>query len=504
MIKRAEKGGESMAKYVLSIDQGTTSTRAMLFDRKGNLVATGQKEFTQYYRQPGWVEHDAIEIWESTSEVIMQAVQDVPIGDIAAVGITNQRETAVIWDRVTGEPIAHAVVWQSRQSAHICEQWKRAGYEDLVRKKTGLVIDAYFSASKIRWLLDHVEGARRKAEQGDLLFGTIDSWLIWKLTGGKVHSTDLSNASRTMIYNINTLEWDDELLAVFDIPKNMLPEVCPSGTNFGSMLLKGAQIPIGSAIGDQQAALFGQACFHPGELKNTYGTGCFLLLNTGEKAIQSRHGLLTTIAWGLSGKVEYALEGSVFIAGSAIQWLRDGLQIIESAPQSEELASRVSSTEGVYFVPAFVGLGAPYWDMDARGTIFGLTRGTTKEHIARAALESLAYQTMDVVVAMREDAGITLRGLKVDGGAVDNNFLMQFQADLLDVPVERPVIRETTALGAAYLAGLTVGFWKDKTDIIENRSIDQVFIPKMANPVREGLYKGWKRSVRGTMNWNKQ
>jgi glycerol kinase len=504
MIKRAEKGGESMAKYVLSIDQGTTSTRAMLFDRKGNLVATGQKEFTQYYRQPGWVEHDAIEIWESTSEVIMQAVQDVPIGDIAAVGITNQRETAVIWDRVTGEPIAHAVVWQSRQSAHICEQWKRAGYEDLVRKKTGLVIDAYFSASKIRWLLDHVEGARRKAEQGDLLFGTIDSWLIWKLTGGKVHSTDLSNASRTMIYNINTLEWDDELLAVFDIPKNMLPEVCPSGTNFGCMLLKGAQIPIGSAIGDQQAALFGQACFHPGELKNTYGTGCFLLLNTGEKAIQSRHGLLTTIAWGLSGKVEYALEGSVFIAGSAIQWLRDGLQIIESAPQSEELASRVSSTEGVYFVPAFVGLGAPYWDMDARGTIFGLTRGTRKEHIARAALESLAYQTMDVVVAMREDAGITLRGLKVDGGAVDNNFLMQFQADLLDVPVERPVIRETTALGAAYLAGLTVGFWKDKTDIIENRSIDQVFIPKMANPVREGLYKGWKRSVRGTMNWNKQ
>ncbi|TCS83184.1 glycerol kinase GlpK [Tepidibacillus fermentans] len=495
-------------KYILSIDQGTTSSRAILFNKNGEIVAMTQREFPQYYPKPGWVEHNANEIWGSVLAVLGELFgnYNVEPKQIEGIGITNQRETTVVWDKNTGLPIYNAIVWQSRQTAAICDDLKAKGYEQMVREKTGLVIDAYFSGTKIKWILDNVEGAREKAKKGDLLFGTIDTWLIWKLTGGKAHVTDYTNASRTMLFNIHTLEWDDELLQMLDIPKSMLPEVRPSSEIYGMTVpyhFFGEEIPVAGAAGDQQAALFGQACFEAGMAKNTYGTGCFMLMNTGEKAVPSKHGLLTTIAWGVDGKVEYALEGSIFVAGAAVQWLRDGLRVVDNAPQSEELATKVDSTDGVYVVPAFTGLGAPYWDMDARGAIFGLTRGTTREHLVRATLESLAYQTRDVLSAMEADSGITLNTLRVDGGAVKNNFLMQFQSDLLAVPVERPVVNETTALGAAYLAGLATGFWKDKEEIAKNWAIDKTFEPVLAEEKREELYSGWKRAVNSTMHWSK-
>ncbi|MGE5578174.1 MAG: glycerol kinase GlpK, partial [Syntrophothermus sp.] len=450
--------------FVLALDQGTTSTRAILFDRAGKVRGVAQKKFAQIYPQPGWVEHDAEEIWQTALEVIATLMSQTGVKpeQIAAIGITNQRETTVVWEKATGRPVYNAIVWQSRQTAEICAAIKRAGQEKLMQEKTGLVVDAYFSGTKVKWILDHVEGARERARRGEVLFGTIDTWLIWKLSGGKVHVTDYSNASRTMMYNIYELKWDPELLEILEVPKAMLPEVAPSSQVYGHTapeFFGGWPISISGAAGDQQAALFGQACFASGMAKNTYGTGCFMLMNTGRKAVPSKNGLLTTIAWGVDGQVEYALEGSIFIAGAAIQWLRDGLRVLNSAPESEEYALKVPSTDGVYVVPAFVGLGAPYWDMDARGAIFGLTRGTSREHLVRATLESLAYQTKDVLTAMEADSGISLQKLRVDGGAVKNNFLMQFQADILGVPVERPVINETTALGAAYLAGMAVGFW---------------------------------------------
>lgn len=490
-------------KYILAIDQGTTSSRAILFDQCGKIVDIAQREFTQIFPQAGWVEHDAMEIWGSVQSVISEllAKTSISASEIAAIGITNQRETTVVWDQHTGFPIYNAIVWQSRQTVEICEELKEKGYDPLIRRKTGLLIDAYFSGTKVKWILDHIEGAREKAEKGDLLFGTIDSWLVWKLSGGKKHVTDVTNASRTLLYNIYDLKWDEELLRVFDIPLTMLPEVCSSSEVVAyteRALFFGEEVPISGIAGDQQAALFGQACFEEGMAKNTYGTGCFMLMNTGEKAVGSQHGLLTTIAWGLNGKVEYALEGSIFVAGSAIQWLRDGLQIIDRASDSELLAQEVDSSEGVYVVPAFVGLGAPYWDSDARGAIFGLTRGTSKAHLTRATLESLAYQTRDVLAAMEQDAGIRLKKLRVDGGATANNLLMQFQSDMLNVPVERPVVLETTALGAAYLAGLAVGFWKDKSEIAELWEIDQSFQPSMDNKMREHLYNGWKKAVQAT------
>ena len=495
-------------KYILSIDQGTTSSRAILFDKAGNIIQVAQKEFTQYYPRPGWVEHNADEIWGSVLAVLGELFGKGKIkpSQIEGIGITNQRETTVVWDKVTGEPIYNAIVWQSRQTAEICDALKANGYEEMVREKTGLVIDAYFSGTKVKWILDHVEGAREKAENGQLLFGTIDTWLIWKLTGGKAHVTDYSNASRTMLFNIHSLKWDDELLEVLNIPKTMLPEVRPSSEIYGRTAAYhffGQEVYVAGAAGDQQAALFGQACFESGMAKNTYGTGCFMLMNTGENAVPSNHGLLTTIAWGVDGKVEYALEGSIFVAGAAIQWLRDGLRIIENAPQSEELALKVESVDGVYVVPAFTGLGAPYWDMDARGAIFGLTRGTSREQLVRATLESLAYQTKDVLSAMEADSGITLKFLRVDGGAVRNNFLMQFQSDLLAVSVDRPQVSETTALGAAYLAGLATGFWKNREEITTNWAIDQTFDPKLSEEMRIKLYKGWKRAVKSTMYWSK-
>lgn len=493
-----------MEKYILSLDQGTTSSRAILFNKAGEIVHIAQKEFTQIYPQPGWVEHNAAEIWGSILAVISQllAEADVAPSQIAGIGITNQRETTVIWDKETGKPIYNAIVWQSRQTADICNELKAQGYEDLFRRKTGLLIDAYFSGTKVKWILDNVEGAREKAEQGKLLFGTIDTWLIWKLTGGKVHVTDYSNASRTLMYNIYDLKWDDELLEILTIPESMLPTVRPSSEIYGYTVdyhFFGENVPIAGVAGDQQAALFGQACFETGMAKNTYGTGCFMLMNTGEKAVQSQHGLLTTIAWGLDGKVEYALEGSIFVAGSAIQWLRDGLRMLKSAPESEGYATKVDSTEGVYVVPAFVGLGTPYWDSDVRGAVFGITRGTTKEHFVRATLESLAYQTKDVLTAMEADSGISLKALRVDGGAVKNNFLMQFQSDLLGVEVERPEINETTALGAAYLAGLAVGYWGTKEEIATQWKVDQRFEATMSEEKREKLYDGWKKAVHATM-----
>lgn len=493
-----------MEKYILSLDQGTTSSRAILFNKVGEIVHIAQKEFTQIYPQPGWVEHNAAEIWGSILAVISQllAEADVAPSQIAGIGITNQRETTVIWDKETGKPIYNAIVWQSRQTADICNELKAQGYEDLFRRKTGLLIDAYFSGTKVKWILDNVEGAREKAEQGKLLFGTIDTWLIWKLTGGKVHVTDYSNASRTLMYNIYDLKWDDELLEILTIPESMLPTVRPSSEIYGYTVdyhFFGENVPIAGVAGDQQAALFGQACFETGMAKNTYGTGCFMLMNTGEKAVQSQHGLLTTIAWGLDGKVEYALEGSIFVAGSAIQWLRDGLRMLKSAPESEGYATKVDSTEGVYVVPAFVGLGTPYWDSDVRGAVFGITRGTTKEHFVRATLESLAYQTKDVLTAMEADSGISLKALRVDGGAVKNNFLMQFQSDLLGVEVERPEINETTALGAAYLAGLAVGYWGTKEEIATQWKVDQRFEATMSEEKREKLYDGWKKAVHATM-----
>ncbi|MBD0260790.1 MAG: glycerol kinase GlpK, partial [Cytophagales bacterium] len=446
--------------YILAIDQGTTSTRAILFDQAGTIRYIAQKEFTQYFPQPGWVEHDADEIWASVGSVIGEILSKVPAAEIEAVGITNQRETAVVWDKTTGQPVYRAIVWQSRQTVDICEDLKARGYENTFRRKTGLLVDAYFSGTKVKWILDHVPGTREKARRGDLLFGTVDTWLVWKLTNGAIHVTDYTNASRTLLYNIFEREWDDELLDILEVPRTMLPEVKASSEVYGHTagLFGGRRIPVAGIAGDQQAALFGQACFSPGMAKNTYGTGCFMLMQTGEKAVLSQHGLLTTIAWGFDGKVEYALEGSIFVAGSAVQWLRDGLRMLRESKESETYASRVTSAEGVYVVPAFVGLGTPYWDSTVRGAVFGLTRGTQKEHFIRATLESMAYQTKDVLNAMQEDAGITLQSLRVDGGAVANNFLMQFQADVLGVPVQRPVVNETTALGAAYLAGLAVGF----------------------------------------------
>ncbi|GAC89883.1 glycerol kinase [Anoxybacillus flavithermus NBRC 109594] len=490
-----------MDKYILALDQGTTSSRAILFNQKGEIVHIAQKEFTQYFPQPGWVEHNPNEIWGSILAVIATVLSEAAVEpkQIAAIGITNQRETTVVWDKQTGQPIYNAIVWQSRQTAQICEELKQAGYDEVFREKTGLLIDAYFSGTKVKWILDHVEGAREKAERGELLFGTIDTWLTWKLSGGKVHVTDYSNASRTLMFNIYEQRWDDELLGILQVPKAMLPDVRPSSEIYAHTApyhFFGQEVPIAGIAGDQQAALFGQACFEQGMAKNTYGTGCFMLMNTGEKAVQSKHGLLTTIAWGVDGKVEYALEGSIFVAGSAIQWLRDGLRMIKEAKDSEVYATKVQSTDGVYVVPAFVGLGTPYWDSDVRGAVFGLTRGTTKEHFIRATLESLAYQTKDVLKAMEADSGITLTTLRVDGGAVKNNFLMQFQSDILGVPVERPIVNETTALGAAYLAGLAVGYWGSREEIAKQWNIDRAFEPKMSTDVRQHLYAGWKKAVR--------
>jgi glycerol kinase len=498
--------GISLETYILSIDQGTTSSRAILFNKQGAIVFSAQKEFTQYFPRPGWVEHNANEIWGSVLSVIAEVLSESGIKPehIAGIGITNQRETTVIWDKETGEPIYNAIVWQSRQTSDICEVLKTNGYSDLFRSKTGLLIDAYFSGTKVKWILDHVDGARERASQGKLLFGTIDTWIVWKLSGGRAHVTDYSNASRTLMFNIYDLQWDDELLKILDVPKCMLPEVMPSSQVYARTVdyhFFGKETPISGIAGDQQAALFGQACFEPGMAKNTYGTGCFMLMNTGDKAVRSENGLLTTIAWGLNGKVEYGLEGSIFVAGSAIQWLRDGLRMFKEAKDSEIYAGRVGSTDGVYVVPAFVGLGTPYWDSDVRGAVFGLTRGTTKEHFIRATLESLAYQTKDVLSAMESDSLIKLKTLRVDGGAVKNNLLMEFQSDILNVPVERTKVSETTALGAAYLAGLAVGFWESQEEISKQWATDRKFIPKMSEEQRDSLYNGWKKAVKAAMTF---
>ena len=487
-------------KYIMALDQGTTSSRAILFDKEGKIFHSVQREFPQYFPQSGWVEHNAHEIWSSILAVTAGVLSEknITVEQIEGIGITNQRETTVVWDKTTGNPVYNAIVWQSRQTVEICEALKESGYNDLFRDKTGLLIDAYFAGTKVKWILDNVEGAREKAERGDLLFGTIDTWLIWKLSGGKKHVTDYSNASRTLMYNIYDLEWDEELLDILGVPESMLPEVRSSSEIYGytdEAHFFGHATPIAGIAGDQQAALFGQACFETGMVKNTYGTGCFMLMNTGEKAVKSENGLLTTIAWGIDGKVEYALEGSIFVAGSSIQWLRDGLRMFRDSAESEKYAEKVASTEGVYVVPAFVGLGTPYWDSDVRGAVFGLTRGTEKEHFIRATLESLAYQTKDVLDAMEADSGITLKKLRVDGGAVANNFLMQFQSDLVNVPVERPEINETTALGAAYLAGLAVGFWKDQDEISKHWHLDRSFEPNMEQTEREKLYTGWQKAV---------
>ncbi|EOB7802708.1 glycerol kinase GlpK [Staphylococcus aureus] len=492
-----------MEKYILSIDQGTTSSRAILFNQKGEIAGVAQREFKQYFPQSGWVEHDANEIWTSVLAVMTEVINenDVRADQIAGIGITNQRETTVVWDKHTGRPIYHAIVWQSRQTQSICSELKQQGYEQTFRDKAGLLLDPYFAGTKVKWILDNVEGAREKAENGDLLFGTIDTWLVWKLSGKAAHITDYSNASRTLMFNIHDLEWDDELLGLLTVPKNMLPEVKASSEVYGKTIdyhFYGQEVPIAGVAGDQQAALFGQACFERGDVKNTYGTGGFMLMNTGDKAVKSESGLLTTIAYGIDGKVNYALEGSIFVSGSAIQWLRDGLRMINSAPQSESYATRVDSTEGVYVVPAFVGLGTPYWDSEARGAIFGLTRGTEKEHFIRATLESLCYQTRDVMEAMSKDSGIDVQSLRVDGGAVKNNFIMQFQADIVNTSVERPEIQETTALGAAFLAGLAVGFWESKDDIAKNWKLEEKFDPKMDEGEREKLYRGWKKAVEAT------
>ncbi|MBS3971773.1 MAG: glycerol kinase GlpK [Erysipelotrichia bacterium] len=495
-----------MEKYVLAIDAGTTSNRAIIFDHKTDIVGVAQKEFTQIFPKPGWVEHNANEIWTTVLAVLAEVLQSTRIKpeQIASIGITNQRETAVVWDKHTGLPIYNAIVWQSRQTVPICDEIKAMGKEKLFRDKTGLVVDAYFSGTKVKWILDHVEGAREKAAKGDLLFGTIDTWLVWKLSGGAAHVTDYSNASRTLMYNIYDLKWDQELLDILKVPANMLPEVKPSSEVYcktASYHFFGQEVPIAGIAGDQQAALFGQACFKPGMAKNTYGTGSFMLMNTGEKGIPSKNGLLTTLAWGIDGKVEYALEGSIFVTGSAVQWLRDGLGFFTSAPESEAMATAVKSSDGVYVVPAFVGLGAPYWDDKARGAIVGLTRGTTKEHITRATLESIAYQTRDVLTAMEIDSGIKLAELKVDGGAVKNNFLMQFQSDILGVPVDRPVVQETTALGAAFLSGLAVGFWKSTDEVTNNWKLDNRFEPVLPAKEREGLYKGWQTAVKAAQGY---
>ena len=497
-----------MAKYVMALDAGTTSNRCILFNEKGEMCSVAQKEFTQFFPKPGWVEHDADEIWATQYEVAKQAMENVgaTATDIAAIGITNQRETTIVWDKATGEPVHHAIVWQCRRTAEYCDSLKDKGLVDKIIEKTGLVIDAYFSGTKIRWILENVPGARQRAEAGELLFGTVETWLIWKLTKGKVHVTDYSNASRTMLFNINTLQWDDEILAELNIPKCMLPEAKPSSCVYGEAdpSLFGGPIKIGGAAGDQQAALFGQTCYKAGEAKNTYGTGCFLLMNTGEKPIFSKNGLVTTIAWGLDGKVNYALEGSVFVAGASIQWLRDQLRVVDTAPDSEYMATRVKDTAGCYVVPAFTGLGAPYWDQYARGVIVGLTRGCNKYHIVRATVESLAYQVNDVLQAMKADSGIDLAALNVDGGASANNFLMQTQADISGCPVNRPSCVETTAMGAAYLAGIAVGYWKDKEDVIANTSLDRTFTPAISAEERETRIKGWKKAVKCSFGWAKE
>ena len=488
-------------KYVVALDQGTTSSKAVVFDQNGEIIGVCQKEFSQFFPKDGWVEHDANEIWDTQWEVFKKVLKDnqISVKEIAAIGITNQRETTVVWDKYSGKPIYHAIVWQDRRTASICEQLKKLGLEQYCKENTGLVIDAYFSGTKLKWLLDNVKGAREKVKRGDLLFGTIDTWLIWKLSKGAVHATDPSNASRTLLYNIRSMQWDSKLCDAMDIPKSMLPEVRDSSGNFGSVEIDGTQIPITGVAGDQQAALFGQTCFQPGMAKNTYGTGSFMLMNTGENPHTSKFGLLTTVAWQLNGEVTYALEGSIYIAGAAIQWLRDGLKIINTAPDSETLALNATDDE-VVVVPAFTGLGAPYWDMYARGAIFGLTRATGQEEIARATLQSLAYQIRDVLEAMQKDAGLPLQKLQVDGGACANNFLMQFQADILNTTVERPTIIESTALGAAYLAGLAVGFWT-LDDIAFQRKVDRVFTPKMPSKDREKLYSSWKKAVERSKSW---
>ena len=489
-------------QYILSIDQGTTSTRAILFNQAGAAVHIAQKEFTQYFPFPGWVEHDAMEIWHSVEAVVSETLTKFTADQIAAIGITNQRETTVVWDKSSGQPIYNAIVWQSRQTVELCEDLKSRGFEEVVRNKTGLLIDAYFSGTKLAWLLNKVSGARQKAINGELLFGTIDTWILWKLTNGKVHATDYSNASRTMIYNIHDLCWDDELLSALNIPKLMLPQVRFSSEIYGytdTTIFNDFEIPIAGVAGDQQAALFGQACFSEGMAKNTYGTGCFLLMNTGSKAVKSNNGLLTTIAWGINGKIEYALEGSIFVGGSAIQWLRDGLQFFKEAHESEAYATNVSSADGVYVVPAFVGLGTPYWDSEVRGAVFGITRGTKKEHFIRATLKAIAYQVKDVLTVMEEEAGIKLKSLRVDGGAVKNNFLMQFQSDILEVTVDRPVVSETTALGVAYFAGLAVGFWKNKEEIAGQWLVDKSFRPMQNKQKIKQLYNGWKMAVQAAI-----
>lgn len=492
-----------MEKYILSIDQGTTSSRAILFNKDGEIKGVAQREFKQHFPQSGWVEHDANEIWTSVLSVMAEVMNEhnIRAEQIEGIGITNQRETTVVWDKNTGRPIYHAIVWQSRQTQSICQELKDQGHEALFHDKTGLLLDPYFAGTKVKWILDNVDGAREKADNGDLLFGTIDSWLVWKLSGKEAHITDYTNASRTLMFNIHDLKWDKELLDILEVPESMLPEVKPSSEVYAHTVdyhFFGQNVPIAGIAGDQQAALFGQACFDKGDVKNTYGTGGFMLMNTGEEAVKSDSGLLTTIAYGIDGKVNYALEGSIFVSGSAIQWLRDGLRMINSAPQTENYATRVDSTEGVYVVPAFVGLGTPYWDSEARGAIFGLTRGTEKEHFIRATLESLCYQTRDVMEAMSKDSGIEVQNLRVDGGAVKNNFIMQFQADIVNTPVERPEIQETTALGAAYLAGLAVGFWESKDDIANRWKLEEEFEPKMEEEQRTKLYKGWKKAVEAT------
>ena len=492
-----------MEKYIMSLDEGTTSARCILFDRQGKLRSTAQKEFGQIYPKPGWVEHDPMEIWSSQLAVAIEAMAKIGAGpeQISGIGITNQRETVIVWDKRTGEPVYNAIVWQCRRTAEAIDRLTADGFDQVIREKTGLIPDAYFSASKIAWILEHVDGARKRAEAGELLFGTVDTWLIWNLTKGKIHVTDYTNASRTMLFNIHTLQWDEEILKYFNIPESMLPKVRPSSCVYGDTEALGGRIAISGAAGDQQAALFGQCCFEAGEVKNTYGTGCFLLMHTGNKAIVSQNGLLTTIAAGTGERPGYALEGSVFVAGAAVQWLRDGMQMIRSAAQSEAYAAAVEDTGGVYVVPAFAGLGAPYWNPNARGTVVGLTRGCSREHFIRAALESIAFQTADVLAAMEQDAGVKLKSLKVDGGASANNFLMQFQSDILGAEVRRPECIETTALGAACLAGLAVGYWKDLKEIRENWQLGSVFLPAMEKEKRESLLKGWKKAVKCALIW---
>lgn len=489
-----------MDKYIMALDLGTTSCRCIIFDKNGRICSAAQKEFTQYFPQPGWVEHDAEEIWATQTGLMYEAMSkiDITINEIAGIGITNQRETTVLWDKETGRPVHKAIVWQCRRTAGYCDELKKLGMAEFFRSKTGLVLDAYFSATKLRWLLDNVIGARERAEKGELLFGTVDSWIIWKLTGGKVHVTDYSNASRTMLFNIHTLKWDEEILRVLKIPQQILPEVKPSSHVYGytDSKLFGREVPIAGAGGDQQCALFGQTCFERGEVKNTYGTGGFMLMNTGTAPVNSHNGLVTTIAWGVDDKVEYALEGSIFVAGAAVQWLRDELGLIRDAAESEVLAKSVPDANGCYVVPAFVGLGAPYWDQYARGAIVGLTRGVNRNHIVRATLESIAYQVNDVLMAMQEDSGMPITSLRVDGGACDNDFLMQFQADILNTPVVRPYCIETTAMGAAYLAGLAVGYWRSKEEILANHVIAAEFKPQMGQAKRESLLQGWHNAVK--------